>query len=72
MSEVEKPFPTKSFASKTLARLLRDWLVRLGSALSVLGLGVFSLFWSYQSQTYTYRLDLGQADSAAYREGTTA
>ncbi len=70
MSEIEKPLQNKETLSHIIvAKGLRNWLVRLGLVVVTGGLGLFSMFWSYQVQTFTSRLELGQSTSAAHLSG---
>ncbi len=63
MSELEKPLSGK--VSGTW-RQVRAWLLSSIIALGILGSGVVTIFWAYQVQTYTFRLDLGSEQDKAY------
>jgi hypothetical protein len=49
-----------------------NWL--LGGGLALLGLlgGIFLLFWTYQFNTYVFRLNIGDANDAPYLKGFSA
>ena len=63
MSELEKPLSSETSGNW---RRIREWLLSSVIALGLLGAGLVTLFWTYQVQPYTFRLDLGDTQDKAY------
>ena len=56
-------------SSRIAIRLLVSRLLGLGSVGVVVGIGLLSLFWAYQQQTYVFDLYTASPDSASYLNG---